>query len=289
MIKINPLNNPIYTQNETLNLHLYLAWACPFCHRVLAALMLTNLREQVSITWMRNIKNTTGWEIETGDDPLFGETTLKRVFGKLEPHNSQTPSVPLLVDLNTKTLLSTSSAEITRFFSTGMNGVYRVQRQLAPSSLVEDINYLNRWLHENINRAVYRVGFATKQKDYEVKVSNLFQAIDELEKRLAKQRFLLGDRLTESDLYLLATLVRFDSVYYPLFRCSYQYIANYPVLSEYLSRLCAIEGIADTYNITLNKQHYYCSVMHVDGETRDINPSRIIPVDSQQLMKVVIR
>lgn len=283
MVTINALNTPVYTQDKTLKLHLYLAWACPFCHRVLAALVLAGFSEQVSITWMRNIKKAAGWEIPTGDDPLFGETTLARIYEKLNPHNSHAPSVPLLVDLNSEKLLSASSTEITRFFSTGMDGAYPVKRQLAPSLLVDKINCMNQWLHENINRAVYRVGFATEQNDYEIKASQLFKAIDKLEQRLGQQTFLLGDMLTESDVYLLATLVRFDSVYYPLFRCSYRYISSYPLLSEYLSRLCAIEGIADTYSITLNKQHYYCSVMHVDGEIRDLNPSRIIPVAAQNV------
>lgn len=278
MDKINALNNPVYTQGKNLKLHLYLAWACPFCHRVLAALLLAGFSQQVSITWMRTIKTVAGWEIATGDDPLFGETSLDRIYEKLAAHNSLAASVPLLVDLNSGQMLSTSSAEITRFFSTGMNGAYPVKQQLAPSKLVADINHMNQWLHENINRAVYRVGFATEQSDYEIKVNKLFYALDSLEQRLGQQPFLLGEMLTESDLYLLATLVRFDSVYYPLFRCSYRYIADYPLLSEYLSRLCAIEGIADTFNITLNKQHYYCSTMHVDGEIRDLNPSRIIPV-----------
>lgn len=285
MITINVLNNPAYSQDKKLKLHLYLAWACPFCHRVLAALVLAGLKKQLSITWMRNIKTATGWEIASGDDPLFRETTLKRVYEKLDPHNSQPASVPLLVDLNLKKVLSASSAEITRFFSSGMNGAYPVKQQLAPSMLVDNINCMNQWLHENINRAVYQVGFATEQSDYEIKVSKLFRAIDTLEQRLGKQPFLLGNKLTESDLYLLATLVRFDCVYYPLFKCSYRYIANYPVLREYLSRLCAIKGIIDTYNTTLNKQHYYCSVMHVEGEIRDLNPSRVIPLTSQNFRK----
>lgn len=292
MIKIHVPDNSIYPQDNVLKLHLYLAWACPFCHRVLAALVFAGFSEQISVTWMRNIKKATGWEISAGDDPLFGETMLKRVYEKLDPCNdSQASSVPLLVDLNSKKLLSANSAEITRFFTTGMNAIVPVKQDLAPSLLIRDINYMNRWLHKNINRAVYRavyrVGFATKQSDYEANAKELFQSLDKLEARLSQQTFLLGDTLTESDLYLLATLVRFDSVYYPLFKCSYRYIADYPALSEYLSRLCAMEGIADTYNIALNRQHYYCSVMHVDSEIRNLNPSHIIPVAKQKFFKAV--
>jgi putative glutathione S-transferase len=278
------LKNSVYSQHNKVKLQLYLAWACPFCHRVLATLLLAGFIEQVGITWMRNIKKAAGWEIATADEPLFGETSLKRIYEKLDPDTNQPATVPLLVDLHSKTLLSANSAEITRFFSTGMNGAYPVKQQLAPPFLVDNINCMNQWLHENINRAVYRVGFATEQSDYEIKVNKLFKAIDKLEQSLWQQPFLLAGGLTESDLYLLATLVRFDSVYYPLFKCSYRYIADYPRLSEYLSRLCAIEGIAATYNTRLNKQHYYCSVMHVDGEIRDLNPSRIIPVASQQYL-----
>tara|TARA_R110002072_G_scaffold170552_2_gene324280 strand:- start:229523 stop:230380 length:858 start_codon:yes stop_codon:yes gene_type:complete len=283
------VDNPMYSPDSTLKLHLYLAWPCPFCHRVFAALVISGLSEQVSITWMRTIKKTTGWEIAAGGDPLFGETTLKRIYEKLDPSESHPPSVPLLVDLISGKLLSANSAEITRYISTGMNDRFPVKQQLAPPQIIGDINNMNQWLHENINRAVYHVGFATKQSVYEIRVSELFNAIDMLDQRLGQQPFLMGDRLTECDLYLLATLVRFDPVYYPLFRCSYRHIADYPVLSDYLNRLCTMEGVADTYNISLNKQHYYCSVMHVDGEIRDLNPSRIIPVDGRQLPKEINR
>ena len=159
MVTINALHTHVYIKDKTLKLHLYLAWACPFCNRVLAALVLARFSEQVSITWMCIIKKAAGWEIPPGDDPLFGEMTLIRICEKLNPHNCHAPSVPLLVDLNSEKLLSASSTEITRFFSTGMSGAYPVKRQLAPSLLVDKINCMNQWLDENINRAVYRVGF----------------------------------------------------------------------------------------------------------------------------------
>lgn len=284
---VDTLSIPISAPHRESNLHLYLAWACPFCHRVLAALVLTGLTEQIGITWMRNIKSAAGWEIAAGDDPLFGETMLQGIYEKLDSYGKHKPSVPLLVDRSSKKLLSTSSAQITRFFSTGMNGNFPVKLQLAPLPIRDNINYMNQYLHENINRAVYRVGFATKQSEYESRVHTLFDAIDTLEQRLGQQAFLFGDFLTESDLYLLATLVRFDSVYYPLFRCNYRHIADYPTLSEYLRLVCSLEGIADTYNASLNIQHYYCSTIHMDGEIRFLNPSGNIPVDSQNNLKEV--
>lgn len=262
-------------------LHLYLAWACPFCHRVLAALTLTGLIERVSITWMQNIKGPAGWGIAPGNDPLFAETSIKRVYERLEPGADHRPSVPLLVDLSSQKRLSSSSSQITRFLARGMNGAYSVNHDLAPASLIEKIDAMNAWLHDNVNRAVYAVGFAAEQRVYEDKVARLFQSLDKLDSRLSDQPFLFGATITESDLYLLATLVRFDTIYYPLFRCSYRRIVDYPGLSAYFQRLLEIDGITSTYDHALNKQHYFCSVMHVGGEIMDFNPSRLVPVDSQ--------
>ena len=106
-----------------------------------------------------------------------------------------------------------------------------------PARPVEQIDTMNAWLHDNINTAVYTVGFASEQRDYELKVAKLFRSLDELDSRLTNQPYLLGNTITESDLYLLATLVRFDTIYYPLFRCTYRRIADYPALSDYLRRL----------------------------------------------------
>jgi putative glutathione S-transferase len=255
---------------------------------VLAALALTGLTEHVTITWVRNIKGPAGWEISPGDDPLFAETSMKRVYERLEPGANHRPSVPLLVDLSPHTLLSTSSPQMTRFFVRGMNGAYSVDRDLAPDDLVEQIDDLNAWLHDNVNRAVYAVGFASEQRDYEKKVTKLFQSLDELESRLTEQPFLLGNAVTESDLYMLATLVRFDTIYYPLFRCTYRRIADYPALSRYLRRLEKLEGISATFDHALNKQHYFCSVMHVGDEVLDFNPSRLVPVDSRMYERAAL-
>ena len=164
-----------------------------------------------------------------------------------------------------------------------MNGAYAVKRDLCPVDLIEAIDSMNAWLHANVNRAVYQVGFANEQADYEAKVMKLFQSMDELEARLSASPYVLGNKLTESDLYLLPTLVRFDSVYYPLFRCSIRRIADYAALTEYLARLHSINRIADTYDHALIREHYFCSIMHVNGETRDLNPSRIIPMMAENL------
>lgn len=265
---------------EETRLHLYVAWGCPFCHRVLATLAMTGLTQHLTYTWMRNIKKAQGWEIGTGGDPVFGEQLLKGVYKRLDPRATQRSSVPLLVELSTNSLLSTNSPEMVRYFATGMNNAYEVAHDLCPPGLVAEINALNDWLHPYVNRAVYTVGFATEQADYEAKVAQLFSALDELEGRLNDKTYLLGNTLTESDLYLFATLVRFDAVYHPLFKCSYRRIEDYPALSAYLGRMKEIEGLKGTFSHRCIKEHYFLSIMHVGGEVRDLNPSRIIPIDS---------
>ena len=265
----------------TDDLHLYLAWGCPFCHRVTAALATTSLTDKVSITWMKNIKGEPGWEIEPTDDPLFNASSLAEVYKQLLPNEQTRFSVPLLVDKNLKSFMSSSSVDIVRLISSGFNGRYPVNENLAPEYLQKEIDSLNSWIHERVNRAVYLVGFSTDQQEYEEKVVSLFAALDTLEERLSKQPYLFGNSITESDLFLLATLERFDSIYFILFKCTLKRISDYEVLSNYMNRLTSNETLSKTYNDRLAREHYFLSTMHVRGEVRELNPSKLIPITSQ--------
>ena len=277
------------TMNKNLNtftsirndrqLHLYLAWGCPFCHRILASLAITKLDDNISITWMENIKGEAGWKMCFIEDPLFNSDSLKAVYQQLEPTVEHRYSVPLLVDKKNNLLLSTSSPEIVRYVAKGFDDSFSVAYDLIPNKLIKDIDEMNQWLHDKINRAVYLVGFATQQSDYEYKLNALFKALDELEERLKKQLFLFGNQLTESDLYLLATLERFDNIYFCLFKCSLKRIADYPALFRYHNQLRGMESLASTFQPLLTKEHYFMSTMHVLGEARELNPSKIIPID----------
>ena len=263
--------------SENAKLHLYLAWGCPFCHRILAALVVTGLLDKVTITWTKNIKGPKGWEIEPSQDPLFSAQTLKAVYQRLQPASETRYSVPLMVDLQNKSFVSNDSPEIVRFISTGFEGLHRVERIIAPMSLREQIDAKNQWLHDEVNRAVYLVGFATDPSDYETKRARLFKSLQRLNKHLQDHDFLIGDRLTESDLFLFATLERFDAIYYWLFKCNLNRLEDYTYLSDYLKRLREIDGLVDTYNAELTVEHYYLSTMHVRGEVRELNPSKTIP------------
>ena len=264
---------------ESTRLHLYAASACPFCHRVIAALELTGLSSNVSFTWMQNVKDIEGWAINPDAEPAFNEDYLSAVYERFDPKTEHRPSVPLLVDLSTKSILSTSSTEMTHYFSKGMNGTHELSVDLYPTHLSEEIDRLNGWLHDNINRAVYLVGFSRNQTDYESKVKDIFNSLDEIENRLSKQDYLFGNTLTESDLYLFATLVRFDEIYFPLFKCSYRLIKDYSALSAYLNGLLSISELGGTVNLGSFKEHYYKSVMHVGDNPLTLNPIGTVPVN----------
>jgi putative glutathione S-transferase len=265
---------PITTETQ---LHLYLAWGCPFCHRVLAALAVSGLQEKLSITWTKNIKADAGWEFNRLEEPLFNAKSLQSLYQQLEPEKKQRYSVPLLVDKKSLTILSNESSEIVRFISFGFNNRYRTDKELVPVEHLQMIDKKNQWLHERVNRAVYLIGFATEQSDYEKKLAGLFDALDEIESYLSEHSYLVGGQLTESDLFLLATLERFDTIYFWLFRCNLRRIADYPFLSEYHKRIKNIGSLDSTYQEQLTVEHYFLSTMHVRGEIRDLNPSKKIP------------
>ncbi len=253
-------------------LHLYLAWACPFCHRVLAAMRLSGVRN-ISVTWMRNIKRTSGWEIARNEDPLFSATSLKTVYERLSGGGAVRYSVPLLVEKYQRKFVSNDSAEISRYIASGLNGISPINYDLVPKELSESINELNCWLHHNVNRRVYRVGLAVTPLNNKYHLTKLFAALDLLEQRLSGQVYLFGDRLTESDLFLFATLIRFDAVYYELFNCRIRRIADYQALSAYLARMLDVTDLKTTFDSELIREHYACSVMHVNGEVRRLNRS----------------
>ena len=268
--------DPIEPSKEPFRL--YAAWGCPFCHRVLAGLHLTGLEDRMSITWMKDVKRDNGWEIEDDQDPIFSASFIKEVYAATAPGEDHRPAVPILISEATRELVSTESPAMLRFIATGFAGQYPTRINLCPDELREDINELNAWLHDHINRAVYTVGFAQEQADYERKAYRLFEDLDAMEQRLADSEYLFGQRLTESDLFLSATLRRFDMVYSPLFRCSLKRVADYPALSSYLSRVIEQPGMVASFNLERTKRHYFKSLIHTNAGTLNPNPSGIVPI-----------
>lgn len=257
--------------------HLYAAWGCPYSHRVVGALHVTGLVDRMPITWMRDVKREPGWEID-GSDPAFGARHLREVYSRADPGGTHRPAVPLMIDLTTGRIVSTQSPDMTRFVADGFNGLYQVKRRLNGPGLTTEIDALTPWIHDRINRAVYRVGFARDQAAYESEARALFAALDEMEARLSAQPYLIGEALSEADLFLFPTLARFDAIYHPLFRCSLRRIADYPALTAYLERLLADPDLVASFTLERAKQNYFKSVIHRPDGIHEPNPSGIVPL-----------
>ncbi|HEY9032864.1 MAG TPA: glutathione S-transferase family protein, partial [Pseudomonadales bacterium] len=216
-----------------------------------------------------------GWQFARRDgassEPLYGFDYLHQLYTLADPQVTTQVTVPLLWDKQQQTVVNNESAEIIRMFNQAFNQLSGNTDDYYPPALRQDIDAINRFVYDNINNGVYRCGFATSQQAYEKAFHRLFQALDEVEQRLQRQRYLVGDRLTEADWRLFTTLLRFDAVYVGHFKCNLRRIADYPNLYNYLKELYQVPGIADTVHFDHIKQHYYYS--HTS-----INPTQIVPL-----------
>jgi putative glutathione S-transferase len=179
--------------------------------------------------------------------------------------------VPVLWDKQRKKIVNNESSEIIRMFNSAFDALTPIRTDFYPTELREQIDEINALVYANVNNGVYRAGFASTQEAYEEAFANLFDALDRLEERLARQRYLAGDRLTEADWRLFTTLIRFDAVYYLHFKCNLRRIDDYPNLSNYLRDLYQVPGVAETVDVDHTKRHYY-------GSHKRLNPSGIVPL-----------
>jgi putative glutathione S-transferase len=179
--------------------------------------------------------------------------------------------VPVLWDKKKETIVSNESAEIIRMFNSAFDAFTNDRTDYSPAALRGEIDSINERVFATVNNGVYRAGFATTQQAYEQAFHALFETLDMLEAKLSKQRYLVGNQMTESDWRLFTTLIRFDAVYYSHFKCNLRRIVDYPNLSNYLRELYQVPGVAETVSIPEIKRHYY-------GSHRGVNPTGIIPV-----------
>ena len=200
---------------------------------------------------------------------------MHQVYTGADPDYSGRVTVPVLWDKNTGTIVSNESAEIIRMFNSAFNDAGASPGDYHPADLHNQIDEINARIYSCVNNGVYKAGFATSQEAYEEALEPLFETLDWLEHRLANQRYLFGDRLTEADWRLFTTLIRFDAVYFGHFKTNRQQIADYPALSNYVRELYQVKGIAETVNFAHIKTHYYASHL-------TINPTGIIPVGPAQ-------
>lgn len=256
--------------------HLYVSLACPWAHRALILRALKGLEDMISLSVVDPYMLDQGWVF--GDTPgsipdtVNGKTRLHEVYTLADPSYTGRVTVPVLWDKAQGTIVSNESAEIIRMLNSAFDGVGAdASKDFYPEPLRAGIDEINAFVYPNVNNGVYRCGFATTQAAYKEAFAALFDALDRLEARLARQRYLVGAQLTEADIRLFTTLVRFDAVYVGHFKTNRQRIADYPNLSGYLRELYQLPGVADTVNFHHIKHHYY-------GSHKTINPTGIVPV-----------
>lgn len=260
---------------ESGRYHLYISLACPWASRTLIMRKLKGLENHISISIVHPLMLENGWTFSDAPglikDSLFNSDYLYQVYLKADPNYSGRVTVPVLWDKQTNTIVNNESAEIMRMFNTAFNNITGNYDDYYPEHLRSEIDAMNDFVYPNINNGVYKAGFSTNQAVYEKEVTKLFAALDKLEEQLANQQFLVGNQLTEADIRLFTTLVRFDAVYFGHFKCNIKALVDYPNLWDYTKRLYNHAGIAKTVDFDHIKQHYY-------GSHKTINPTGIVPV-----------
>ncbi|MCG7346998.1 glutathione S-transferase family protein [Sphingomonas sp. ACRSK] len=263
--------------------HLYVSLACPWAHRTLIARRLKGLEDLVSVSVVHWLMQENGWTFAGGPcvtgDPLHGADYLHQVYTAADPHYSGRVTVPVLWDKQRATIVSNESADILRMFGSAFDGAGARPGDFSPEPLRPEIDALNERIYTHVNNGVYRAGFATTQQAYEEAVVPLFAALDALEVRLGQGRYLFGDTLTEADIRLFTTLIRFDPVYHGHFKCNLRRIADYPALSRFVRDVYHLPGVAETTNFDHIKRHYYQS--HTT-----INPTGIVPVGPDMALEL---
>jgi putative glutathione S-transferase len=262
-------------QPEVGRYHLYVSLACPWAHRTIIMRRLKGLEHVVSTSVTSWYMGDDGWTFDkrTGSsgDPVNNVERLSELYLLADPHYSGRVSVPVLWDKNRRMIVSNESSEIMRMFNSAFDGLTGEKSDYYPAALRDEIERVNAMVYANINNGVYRAGFATVQEAYEEAFRGVFTTLDELERRLSRQRYVAGPRLTEADWRLFPTLIRFDAVYYGHFKCNLRRIVDYPSLSNYLRDLFQVPGVGETVSMEHIKHHYYAS-------QRRVNPSGIVPL-----------
>jgi putative glutathione S-transferase len=255
--------------------HLYVSLACPWAHRTLIMRRLKGLEAAIGVSVVHWHLGENGWEFReargaTGDR-LHGCRYLHEIYTRAKPDYSGRASVPVLWDRERETIVNNESAEIIRMLNAAFDGVGARGPDFYPERLRPAIDAINDRVYATVNNGVYRAGFATTQEAYEESVNALFETLDDLEQRLACQRYLAGERITEADIRLFTTLVRFDAVYVGHFKCNLKRLVDYPKLWAYARELYQLPEVAPTVDFFHIKQHYY-------GSHASVNPTGIVPL-----------
>ena len=253
---------------------LYVSLACPWAHRTLIVRALKGLQSTIPVSVTHWLMAENGWTFAPGEgvvaDPLYNSLYLYELYARADETYSGRVTVPVLWDHHTQTIVNNESADIVRMLGSAFDHAGAAPGDYYPKPLRAEIDEINQRVYDTLNNGVYKAGFATTQAAYEAAVVPLFETLDWLEERLSRNRFLCGDTLTEADIRLFTTLVRFDCVYHGHFKCNIRRIADYRQLWAYTRDFYQLPGIAETVDFGHIKRHYYMS-------HRRINPTGIVP------------
>ena len=253
---------------------LVVARACPWAHRATIVRRLLGLEDVISLGICGPTHDVRSWTFdldEGGKDPVLGIERLQQAYFTRFPDYPRGITVPAIVDVPSGAVVTNNFPQITLDFSTEWTDFHRAGApDLYPEALRDEIDTVNKRVFTEVNNGVYRCGFAGSQAAYDAAYERLFTALDWLSERLAAQRYLVGDSITEADIRLFTTLVRFDTVYHGHFKCNRAKLSEMPVLWAYARDLFQTPGFGDTVNFEQIKQHYY--IVHTD-----LNPTQIVP------------
>ncbi|WP_328650530.1 glutathione S-transferase C-terminal domain-containing protein [Micromonospora sp. NBC_00330] len=249
--------------------------ACPWAHRARIVRGLLGLDDAISLGTVDPIRDERGWAFALdpdGFDPVLGVSFLSEAYLATDPDYTGRVTVPALVDTLTGRVITNDYPQLTLDFSTEWRSLHRAGApDLYPEALRPEMDALMAEIHTDVNNGVYRCGFATSQQAYDEAFRALFARLDALSERLSGQRYLMGDAITEADVRLFTTLVRFDAAYHGHFKCNRNKLTEMPVLWAYARDLFQTPGFGETVDFDHIKRHYY-------GTHREINPSGIVPV-----------
>ncbi len=256
--------------------HLYVSHACPWAHRTLIMRALKGLADAIPVSAVHPDMLSDGWTFDTDfpgatGDRLHGLPFARDLYLRADPGISGRVTVPILWDAERGTIVSNESAEIIRMLGTAFDGIGAAPGDYYPEAHRDEIEEVNARVYPGVNNGVYRAGFATTQSAYDEAVAEVTGTMAWLEERLTGRDWLVGDAMTEADIRLFTTMVRFDAVYHGHFKCNRAKLIEHPALWRHTRRMYQHAAVGSTVHMDHIVRHY-----HYSHET--INPHRIVPI-----------
>lgn len=253
---------------------LYVALICPWASRTLMARRLKGLEDIIPVTVLAPQIGPQGWQFGgfagADADPLYSASYLHELYTRADPHVSGRATVPVLWDMQTEQMVSNESADILRMFDTAFEGIVPSDLRLYPDDLASDIDQANKRIYRRYNNGVYQAGFASTQSAYDEAVADVFDEMDQMEAVLSDGRaFYFGDRMTETDVRIFVTSIRFDVAYHGLFKCNRRLLRDYPALYAHMVRVLNVPGVVETVDLGHVIAGYYA--------IERVNPVGIVP------------